>query len=280
MRMSIGPVRLTLAMTAIALLVSACGETVGGDETPAASSTQNAPAATGDTAVAAAAPAAQGATVPDGTEIVRPGCTQPSANRVFFRMGDTVLSVPEPAIRDVVPEGLSGPVQRAQIEQAVRTRIAAGEGCPEKPLVTRALLVENTLDHPLLTGSLGLLANDGRGITQRFAEVTKQLQQQPTKNCRTLQGDLLACVGTETRGDRQTEVMYVISTDTSIVMNSGGPLAARCVLQDDQIAGCNIVDEFASGLIFDVDLAAGEYTTDGLRGARDAALSKLGEYRL
>ncbi|MEM7745172.1 MAG: hypothetical protein AAF409_15820, partial [Pseudomonadota bacterium] len=170
--------------------------------------------------------------------------------------------------------------QRAQIEQAVRTRIAAGEGCPEKPLDTQLLMVEDSLNHPLLSGSLGLLESQQGTITQRFAEVTRQLQQQPTQNCRPLQGDLLACVGTETRGDRQTNVMYLISTDTTIMMNSGGPLAARCVMKDQQVVGCNIVDEYASGVIFDIALAAGEYTSDGLRGARDAALSKLGEYRL
>ncbi len=65
----------------------------------------------------------------------------------------------------------------------------------------------------------------------------------------------LTCVGTETVGQRETPVMYVITTDTSRNLNTGGPLAARCVLQGAQqpadgqapagIRSCNIVDEAA-----------------------------------
>ncbi|MEM0987612.1 MAG: hypothetical protein AAGK00_01940 [Pseudomonadota bacterium] len=268
-----------LAATSLVLLLAACEGSGTEDASAAAAPTPSTPAP----AAAAAGTPASGTPAPaeDGsTEIVRKACQQPSANRVFFRMGGTVLQVPEQSIENAVPAGLPGNVDQDQLAQEVQNRIAAGQGCPELPMDTILLSVRENLNNPLLEGSIGLLRTRDRSVTRPFAEVTRNLQRQPTQNCRVMQGEVIACIGTETRGERQLPVMYVISTDTSVSLNSGGPLAARCVLRGQEILGCNLVDDYGPDITFDATLAAGEYTTAGLLAAHSAAVARLDALKL
>ncbi|MEM9140992.1 MAG: hypothetical protein AAGB15_14290, partial [Pseudomonadota bacterium] len=62
-------------------------------------------------------------------------------------------------------------------------------------------------------------------------------------------------------------------------MASGGPLAARCVLEDDAIRGCNMVDQLPGNVAFDVTLKSGNYTVAALSSARDAAAARISALR-
>lgn len=246
-------------------LMAACAEGTGSGQ-------QTAPAST----------AAKPQTPPaaDGSRINMAQCQTPANDTVSFRLADTVLRVPSKAVEDTVPEGLQQPIKKEAVRQAVQAQVSAGAGCPEKPLDAVLLVLRDEPAHPLLQGGMGLLKTAPGGITTQFAKLTGQLRDKPAKNCRSLKGDLLACVGTETRSGRETQVMYVISLDRKVRMNSGGPLAARCLLEGEKIQGCNIVDQLTDRVALDVTLNPGEYTSNGLRDARQAALNRLKQWRL
>jgi hypothetical protein len=207
-------------------------------------------------------------------------CQTATQGKVHFRIGNAVLGVPAPSVADAIPTGIQPPLKKEVVQQELQARVNTGEGCPEKPLSTTLLMLKDDLGHPLLEGSVGLLQSPPGDVTASFAKLTKQLQEKPNRNCKALGSQLIGCVGTETRGDRQTPVMYVISTDTSLKMNSGGPLAARCVLGQDKVQGCNIVDHLAGNVTFDVTLNPGDYSSAGLRAAREAAIARIESFRL
>lgn len=206
-------------------------------------------------------------------------CADGTNGRVFFQIGATTLSVPGPTVRDAIPASLSPPLNKEAVKQELQSQAAAGGGCPGKPISANLLVLQDDLDHPLLDGRIGLLSTPPQGVTGQFAEVTGNLQKKPTQNCRQMGADLLGCLGRETRGNVQTQVMYVITTDQSARMASGGPLAARCVLKENQVQGCNLVDQLPGNIAFDATLKAGTYTTAGLRAARNAAVAKVNSYR-
>jgi len=207
-------------------------------------------------------------------------CPDASDGRIHFKVADVVLAVPSPIISDAVPAGLTPPITREQVAAALTARVGNGEGCPGKPLAVGLLLLKGKIKDPLLDGSIGLLALPPGGITKRFASETQRLQAKPGPNCQKLSDDLIGCIGTERRGDTTTEVMYVITTDRTQKMASGGPLAARCVLRDRAIAGCNMVDDLPGGMAIDASLKSGTYTTASLRAALDAAIAAVSSMRL
>lgn len=202
-------------------------------------------------------------------------CAQPANGRVFFQVGNKVLGVSAPTIRDAIPASLRPPINKDQVKSELQSQAAAGGGCPGKPIVASLLVLNDDLGHPLLDGQVGLLGTPPEGMTQRFADVTRNLQQKPTQNCRQMGGGLMGCIGTETRGNAQTQVMYVITMDPAQRMSTGGPLAARCVLKDNTVQRCNLVDELAGNIAFDATLKAGNYTAKDLEAARTAAIAKL-----
>lgn len=202
-------------------------------------------------------------------------CQSGSDGKVHFKVGDSVLAVPAKAVGDVIPTNMKPPFKKEQVRAEIQNQASQGAGCPERPLEATLLVVKDDFGHPLLEGTMGLVRTPPKQAAQRFANLTAQLQAKPNRNCKTLAGELLACVGTETRGERDTPVMYVISTDTTQKMNTGGPLAVRCLLGDKKIQGCNIVDQMPGGLTFDASLNAGDYSTALLRGARDAVVRKV-----
>lgn len=253
------------SLTLIAAL-AACG---GGDgESESASSEASTP----QQQTAAAAPSSDG-------RVNLSQCDQDTKGRVFFQVGSTTMSVPGGAVRDAIPANLNPPLDKDAVKRELQSQAAAGGGCPGKPIAASLLILQDDLGHPLLDGRIGLLGTPPQGLTAQFAEVTANLQQKPTKNCRQMGADLLGCLGTETRGNVQTQVMYVITTDRSARMASGGPLAARCVLQENQVQGCNLVDQLPGNVAYDATLKAGNYTTAGLSAARDAAAAKVNGYR-
>lgn len=204
-------------------------------------------------------------------------CAQPVGDKVFFKIGGAQLGVPGGVIVEAIPSALRPPIKKEDATRELERQAANGGGCPERPLDTVLLIINERFAHPLLEGTAGLV-RAAPGATAQFAELTRQLQQKPTQNCRQLNGELLACVGTETRGNRETPVMYVITTNKSQNLNTGGPLAARCTLQDKKVEGCKLIDTLPGGLTIDVTLNAGTYTTADLAGARNAALQQINSY--
>jgi len=234
----------------------------------------------------AAAPA-QAATDPAATPVANAiglkACPKASDGRIHFKIADATLAVPSPIISDAVPAGLKPPITEEQVAAELTAQTGKGYGCPGKPLDTGFLFLKGKLDHPLLDGSIRLLSLPPGGITTRFATLTRRLQENPGKNCQPLEGvdDLIGCRGTERRGGGQdTQVLYVITTNKAEKMASGGPLAARCVLGDKAIKGCNLVDLLPGGMVIDVGLNSGQYTTAGLRAALNAATAAVDSMRL
>lgn len=232
------------------------------------------------TQTAAATPQQQTPSAQSSEDRIKLGdCSEDTNDRVFFQVGSSVLGVPAAQIRDAIPASLRPPITKEDVKKELQTQAAAGGGCPDKPIASSLLVVQDEIAHPLLDGRIGLLGVPPQGLTARFAEVTRKLQQKPTENCRQLGNDLMGCVGTETRGNVQTQVMYVIATDPNERMSSGGPLSARCVLKNGEVQGCNLVDQLQGNLAFDATLKAGKYTVEGLRTAREAAIAKVNTLR-
>ncbi len=207
-------------------------------------------------------------------------CATNPQGAIHFKIGQSVLQVPSGVISDAIPSGMTPPLKKEAVQKELQARAAAGAGCPEQPLDATLLLLKADLGHPLLEGSMGLLQSPPGEVTKSFAKLTRQLQEKPNKNCKALGSELIGCLGTETRGERKTPVMYVISTDTSLTMNSGGPLAARCILGEEKVQGCNIVDHLPGRVTFDVTLRPGDYSSAGLRAAREAAIASIDAMRL
>jgi hypothetical protein len=256
------------AFAALALVaLAACEQT---PDTPAAAPDAG---AGGGTAAAAS---------PAGPEerISMAECGTPAQGRVHFEIGETVLAVPAEQVRDVIPTGMQPPLTAEAVAAELRARAAEGAGCPEKPMEVALLLVGSEGTDPLLQGPIGVLRSAPGAITGQFAELTRKLQQSPTQNCRRMeQGELLACVGTETVGSRETRVMYVITTNPNRKLNTGGPLAARCVLEGEQVRGCNIVDQLPGNLTMDAALNPGTYSTETLASAHRAAVAQIQSLR-
>ena len=257
------------ALAAVAL--AACEPSP--DDAPEAAA--GAPAA--GQAGAAAGTAAGPATGQDRISMAE--CSTPAEGRVHFTIGESVLAVPAQNVREVIPVGMQAPLQQQAVTTRLRELAAEGAGCPEKPMDAVLLLLGGDPGHPLLEGTIGILRSPPGTITAQFAKLTRDLQQNPTQNCRELNGELIACVGTETIGQRETPVMYVITTDPGQTLNTGGPLAARCVLEGEAIRGCNIVDQLPGNLTVDAALNAGTYSTESLASARQAALGRVQSLR-
>lgn len=235
-------------------------------------------------ATASAAPAAPAATATatggaQQNPIQMAQCQQPAEGKITFRVGQSVLAVPPAMVRTAIPEGVTPSMQQAEVGQLLRTRTSQGGGCPEKPLETRLLTIGGDPGNPLLTGDIGILAAAPGTINAPFAKITRDLQRNPNENCRELNGQMIACVGTETVGERTTEVMYVVTTDPNRKLVSGGPLAARCIFEQKAIKGCDLVDELPGGIAIDAPLKAGTYSSESLAAAHAAAVRAVNAVR-
>ena len=261
-----------LAPLAAAALLAACA-----DDNAATPAAQTTPATT--TQPAAGTPAAPAQPGQD-TRISMAECSTPDGGKVQFKLGNAVLAVPAGTIRDVLPANLRPPIQPEAVAAELQRQAREGYGCPGKPIDARLMVMQDQLGHELLEGTLALLETRSGSIVKGFAEATRRLQQNPTDNCRQLGADLIGCTGKETRGQPETTVLYVVTTNRNAKMASGGPLAARCVLEGDRIGGCNIVDEMPGNVAFDAALRPGTYTTKGLQAAHNAATQKVRSMRV
>ena len=252
-------------MIAAPLILSACASNDGDGTQTAAADAAKQPAQ------------AQGS----GDRINLSQCGQDGMGFVFFKIGQSTLGVPAPSVRDAVPSSLKQPFTAEQVMPELQRQAAAGGGCPEKPIQARYLTWTTEPKSPLLVGDISLANAPAGALTSQFAKVTSQRQAKPTQNCKDVGGNLIGCVGTETKRNRstgaenQTQVMYVITTDRTAKLASGGPLSARCVLEEGKVLGCSLVDELPGNIAFDVTLKPGEYTSQGLASARAEAVANI-----
>lgn len=247
-------------LAAAALTLAACADQGTGGDAPDASATATAPAA---------------APTDGDTRVGLSKCREPENGRVHFRVGQTVFAVPPRTIKETIPTGLTPPYTPQTVKAALERQTATGAGCPEKPLDLLVLAVKTDLGDPLLEGTIGFLATNPDQLSTGYAGVTDKLQQNPPQDCQRMGGELLACAGTESAGNRQAQVMYLITQNRALRMNSGGPLAARCAMNEGKVQGCNIIDRGPDGVIFDAILAEGDYSTDAILSAWRAANSGL-----
>ncbi len=256
------------AMLGLLLGVAGCST----DDEAAAPATPAAPAAN---SAANAQPPVEG--TPPAAGIVRLSeCETPADGVVHFKISDQVLAVPAGSIRDAVPAGLQRSATKETANELLQSRIAEGGGCPSNPLEVFFVATEQPQDETLLAGPLGIMKTTSQSQMRRFAQLTQQMiNARDSANCREMGVDLIGCVGTETLQGRKTRVMYVITTVPGEVMNTGGPLAARCVLSEESIKGCALFDELSGGLSFDATLSPGTYTTTALKQAYASALDKI-----
>lgn len=216
-------------------------------------------------------------TAETGQQTARVGtkCTTPDGGKVFFKVGEAVLALSPGEIDETIPKGLKRPFTAEDLKAELDRQTNAGGGCPEKPLDMLVLAIRVPADDTLLQGTIGLLATDPNRLSRGYADVTTRLQSNPPQTCKKLGGDLIACTGTESAGNARTEVMYIVTTDPSKKMNSGGPLAIRCAIREAKVSGCNIIDQGQGGFVMDAILKEGQYSSDTLESAWRTALAQI-----
>ena len=222
-----------------------------------------------------AATASQPAASSGAARVGLSNCATPDGGKVHFSVGGTVLALTPAEIQETIPKGLQPPFTAEQLKAELDRQTAAGGGCPEKPLEMLVLAMNGNSNDTLLQGTIGMLAADPGRLSKGYADVTTRLQSNPPETCKRLGGDLIACTGTESAGNRKAEVMYIVTTDQSKRMNSGGPLAIRCSIQQAKVRGCNIVDRGRGNFIIDAILNQGEYSTANIEKAWLSALAQV-----
>ena len=202
-------------------------------------------------------------------------CATPDGGKVHFDVGGTVLALAPNEIQETIPKSLKPPFSAEVLKAELDRQTAAGGGCPEKPLEMLVLAMNGRSGDTLLQGTIGMLGTDPDRVSKAYADITTRLQTNPPENCNKLGGDLLACIGTQSAGDRKAQVMYIVTTDRTKKMNSGGPLAIRCAMEQGKVRGCNIVDRGRGNFIVDAILNQGEYSTTSIERAWRSAMAQI-----
>lgn len=223
-----------LAVGALILALAGC-EAQSGDADAAA-----------DAGQAEAQPAASGTGQPavEG-QLSTADCRTPSEGRVHFRLQDVVFAVPGNDIQTVLPRGVTPDTPAEQVIDQLRRETAEGAGCPETPLEATFLAVAGPAGDPLVADTLMLFRSGG--IAGPYGNLLREMMAN-SERCQRGEGGLLACQVVEQDGAEQTDALYLVSTEQNRRLTFGGPLATRCVLADQQIRGCEIVDELPGGI--------------------------------
>ena len=239
------------------------------------------PAATAEPAPAA--PAAQGAAATPGPAVEERlstvNCQTPAQNRVFFSVGSTVFAVPGDAVRTVLPPGTTPTTPADQVLANLRAQTAEGAGCPERPLRAALLGVAGPAGDPLLGDAIGLFSSQPGAIAGPYGNLTREMLANSAK-CQAGEGGLIACPAIEQEGTGQTQSLYLVSTDRNRTLGFGGPLAARCIVVEERIRGCEIVDELPGGVGLRAPLRTLPQSSEGLAAAHRAAVAQVTSLRL
>ncbi|MEM9060796.1 MAG: hypothetical protein AAGD13_10085 [Pseudomonadota bacterium] len=252
----------------LACVLAACAE----GETPPAASSSGSQASSQQTASAPQQQAAAG-------RVALSSCQTPDNGKVFFKVGASNLSLDPSEIQETIPRGLKRPFTAEDLKAELDRQTAAGGGCPEKPLDLLVLGIRVPNETSLLNGQIGLLATNPTQLSQDYANFTAQLQSSPPQTCQTTDGALLICPGKQKIGNQDVEVAYIVTTDRSKRLRSGGPLAVRCGRQGGNIGNCRLIDLDSSGTAFEAGLKNGPYSTATLDEAWRSAQTALDQRR-
>lgn len=206
-------------------------------------------------------------------------CRTPAQGRVHFRVGNAVFAVPGDDVRTVVPPGATPATDAAEVVQRLRARTAEGAGCPESPLDAALLGIAGPAGEPLLAEAIALFTSPPGAIATPYAELARQMLAN-RERCRQAEGGLIACPAIEQEGPQQMQSLYLVSTDPGRTLAFGGPLAVRCVLAEDRIRSCEIVDELPGGVGLRAPLEALPTSSDALAAAHRAAITQVRSLRL
>ncbi|MEM7685467.1 MAG: hypothetical protein AAF293_11625 [Pseudomonadota bacterium] len=206
-------------------------------------------------------------------------CQTPDNGKVLFRVSRTTLSIPSTEIQETVPRGLSNTFTAEQAMAELQRQASTGAGCPGKPLDLLALGIQVPDQNTLLRGTIGLIATNSAAQAAEYAKFTTRLQTQTPKTCSQVDGGLLLCPATQKIGNRDVEIAYVVSTDRTKKMRSGGPLAAQCGRQGQSIGNCKLIDLDSQGTAFEASLKNAQFTTASLDQAWRAAQAAIDQRR-
>ncbi|MEL6997877.1 MAG: hypothetical protein AAFP68_06405 [Pseudomonadota bacterium] len=206
-------------------------------------------------------------------------CQTPDNGNVLFRVSRTTLSIPSTEIQETVPRGLSNTFTAEQAMAELQRQASAGAGCPGKPLDLLALGIQVPDQNTLLRGTIGLIATNSAAQAAEYAKFTTRLQTQTPKTCSEVDGGLLLCPATQKIGNRDVEIAYVVSTDRTKKMRSGGPLAAQCGRQGQSIGNCKLIDLDSQGTAFEASLKNAQFTTASLDQAWRTAQAAIDQRR-
>lgn len=219
--------------------------------------------------------AEQTASVQDGVvqeRLTTADCQQPSEDKVFFQVGGSVFAVPGGEVDTVVPPGVTPETPAEEVIGRLRTATAEGAGCPEKPLELALLAVSGPQSDALLAETILLFRSDG--IAGPYGDLTRQMLASPER-CQSSEGGLIACHAVEQDGAEEMHSLYLVSTDRNQKLAFGGPLAARCMLAEDRIMGCEILDELEGRIGMRAPLRALPESSAALAAAHRTALERV-----
>jgi hypothetical protein len=206
-------------------------------------------------------------------------CATPAQGRVHFNINDVVFAVPGNDVRTVVPPDVTPSTPADQVVAMLREQTAEGAGCPEKPLEAGLLGVAGPAGDPLVADTIALFRSPAGAIATPFGTLTREMLANSDR-CQTGQGGLIACQALQQNGAQQMQSLYLLSTERNRTLAFGGPLAARCVVANGQVRGCEIVDELPGGIGLRAPLKALPQSSAALAAAHQAALAKVRSLRL
>lgn len=219
--------------------------------------------------------ATETATAGDGRveeRLTTPECQQPSDDRVFFRLGSSVFAVPGDEVDTVLPPGVTPETPADEVIGQLRAATEQGAGCPEKPLDLALLAVSGPQSDALLADTILLFRSDG--IAGPYGDLTRQMLASPDR-CQSSEGGLIACQAVEQDGAEEIRSLYLVSTDQNQKLSFGGPLAARCMLGEDRIQGCEILDELEGQIGMRAPLKALPESGAELAAAHQTAIERV-----
>lgn len=199
-------------------------------------------------------------------------CEQPNDDKVFFQIGSSVFAVSGEEVDTVLPPGVTPETPSEEVIGQLRSATAEGAGCPEKPLDLALLAVTGPQSDALLAGTILLFRSEG--IAEPYADLTRQMLANPEK-CQDAENGLIACQAIEQDGAEEIRSLYLVSTDSNETLDFGGPLAARCVLAEDQVRGCETLDELEGQIGMRAPLKALPESSAALAAAHRAALERV-----
>ncbi|MEM9045465.1 MAG: hypothetical protein AAGC81_12290 [Pseudomonadota bacterium] len=205
-------------------------------------------------------------------------CGQPQTGAVHYRVGGAVVVLEQAIVQRVV---LSQGSLTQEIDPAkpLGDQLPKGTGCADNPLSVAGVITRSEFQSDLLEGSVTLFPVIPELIGSYQQVVTQLREQRPANACQDEQDGLLICFGQERQNDVATDVAYVIAADTNIRLATGGPLFARCEIQEGRPVGCNLGDAASQQIFYDATLRRTPTSAADLKAAHDQVREKFAAFR-